>query len=969
MISQKLLSSIDILTVAQSKEFTNLSSFIQRLINDLIEQRKAQEINNTILAGKLDSVNYDMQLRLNEADRTTMREKILGSLFFPEIDERRSLIKEPAPDTLGWLFGSTSIESGYGTTIQPPWSNFRQWLREDTSMYWVSGKAGSGKSTLMAHIVEDERTHEELNLWRDGRTLNVLSFFFWRAGTQLQNSVPGLLRSLLYQLCRLHPAIADNIVAGLSSPAGAIPVWTERNLRNHITTAIQSSQEFRFCVFIDGLDEFTGDYNDLVDYINQLQAFSNLKVCASSRPELELATRFQGLKQLCLQDLNRGDIKRFVHQSLATTQLNEGERASLAGEVVRRSEGVFLWASLVTQSLLKGSMAGDDLDTLHERLDSLPRDLRELFRQMLTAVDDVYRKSLALYVQLKVVEREFCEEPFGIPIIAILQLKKRINSYEEFVKECESTEIQIATRSAGLLEVRSTNWQRYDKSVWKRAGRKFTSNKPCFMPGVCGLERRKCAGDEPCPAIFEHEDRTMEWIHRSAFEFLSGPDGSMLESGLGREVLLRKLSESCLSYLLVAPSYGGLGGDTVTVSRLHQIMRFVHGWYNNYPKMASAFLDNLGSRFTQFDTDEVVDSITGHWFSDEYTAETAFWSYCGEHRHWPYVSSRIGRILESTACGSLIAHLLAMAITGTRQRGAAHRICPQAVNNLAQALLQLTVQLSRPSHAAQAPTHKCIAAHRSGQLSRNSLWHGILTCATWKELIPDGSMTIMTRLIYILAMLTVADDIRLPPIYRLPFREKVSEQLFALMEMTDLYVAPEFGLNRIFIQISAKAWARFCYSAFPLTADTALGYIASHISAVEVCGAVRILCVPSVKGHWPEDRCLVTELRTSQYISIHPSIETSDRLLSLLYYYSRWGEGVRFKVCPNTREQFNEVCESLLQEIKSVEQGLDGGQQLIAAACIRVGLLGANVAYGPRDVYPRESSESSGSSVSSEFSG
>ncbi|KAH8160601.1 hypothetical protein CIB48_g7641 [Xylaria polymorpha] len=173
--------------------------------------------------------------------------------------------------------------------------------------------------------------------------------------------------------------------------------------------------------------------------------------------------------------------------------------------------------------------------------------------------------------------------------------------------------------------------------------------------------------------------------------------------------------------------------------------------------------------------------------------------------------------------------------------------------------------------------------------------NGILACATWKELVPDRSMAIMTRLIYILGALVGALQPWCIPPFGPPFHEKLPEPLFALMEMTELYVAPEFGLKRIFIQISAEAWARFCYSAFPTADTTGEGSMASHVSAVQVRRAVRILCVPSFKGRAAGSR---------------------DR--------------------------------------SEVEQGLDGGQQLITTACVIVGLLGAEVEYRPQVVYHSE---------------
>lgn len=220
----------------QTREFANLNLTTQQLISVLVQQREAQQSSNAAIENKLDGVQRDItdthisvtntvdsfhgniQHRFDEANQLRMREELLQSLWFPEIDLRRSEIKEPAPDTLDWIF-----ESGDHIGARLKWPSFRQWLREDSSMYWISGKAGSGKSTLMARIVKDKRTFEELDFWRNGDELEVLSFFFWRAGSDLQKSIRGLLRSLLYQLCCLRPSISDIVFSRLSSPAGLFP--------------------------------------------------------------------------------------------------------------------------------------------------------------------------------------------------------------------------------------------------------------------------------------------------------------------------------------------------------------------------------------------------------------------------------------------------------------------------------------------------------------------------------------------------------------------------------------------------------------------------------------------------------------------------------------------------------------------------------------------------------------------------
>lgn len=180
----------------------------------------------------------------------------------------------------------------------------------------------------MAHLVRDRRTRQELNAWSSGHKLEVLSFFFWRAGSDLQKSVSGLLRTLLYQLCGFQPAILALIASRLLSPPGKVPTWTEKALLEHISKAIKlSKRQHYLCVFIDGLDEYTGSYDDLLDCIEHLQDFRYVKFCVSSRPEVELAYRFLNSKQLRLQDLNRNDIEIFIERSFKKAKLNKQQHS------------------------------------------------------------------------------------------------------------------------------------------------------------------------------------------------------------------------------------------------------------------------------------------------------------------------------------------------------------------------------------------------------------------------------------------------------------------------------------------------------------------------------------------------------------------------------------------------------------------------------------------------------------------
>lgn len=78
-----------------------------------------------------------------------VQHSLLQSLSFDTMKHRSETIAEAHQETFEWIFSDSEFR---------PWSNFREWLQSDNGLYWLSGKAGSGKSTLMKYIVGHEET-------------------------------------------------------------------------------------------------------------------------------------------------------------------------------------------------------------------------------------------------------------------------------------------------------------------------------------------------------------------------------------------------------------------------------------------------------------------------------------------------------------------------------------------------------------------------------------------------------------------------------------------------------------------------------------------------------------------------------------------------------------------------------------------------------------------------------------------
>lgn len=85
------------------------------------------------------------------------------------------------------------------TEIDEKWCGFMSWLQSDKDkIFWIRGKPGSGKRTLMKFMIDNDNTERLLDSWRPGT--KILSHFFWKIGSQPQNSIKGLLCSLTYYI-------------------------------------------------------------------------------------------------------------------------------------------------------------------------------------------------------------------------------------------------------------------------------------------------------------------------------------------------------------------------------------------------------------------------------------------------------------------------------------------------------------------------------------------------------------------------------------------------------------------------------------------------------------------------------------------------------------------------------------------------------------------------------------------------
>lgn len=397
---------------------------------------------------------------------------ITNTLFVNHVDSRLEAISERHAETFSWIFEERQSKTS-------PWSSFPAWLRSGTGIYWIHGKAASGKSTLMKYVTLDTKTAKLLQEWAGDHSLVVAHFFCWNLGAEFQKTQAGLISSLVHQIFTQHPELVKIVLPELWEEVKAQPSflleilsvkwysWTFQGLRELLTT-IMSHHQFpaKWCIFIDGLDEFDGEHQDIISIVQQLVSIDNVKICLSSRPLVSFEDVYGPCPQLRLQDLTAGDIKLYVFENLAKSKRFQdfsGQQPvrveDLVQKVVDMSSGVFLWVILVVRSLQQGLANRDQLSDLETRLRQLPPELEDLFQLMLSSIrprfyidqgSRLFQITYQAGEQISALQLSFADDSDDS-----LCLSTSVGSLDPFCAESrfDSIKARVKTRTAGLLEV------------------------------------------------------------------------------------------------------------------------------------------------------------------------------------------------------------------------------------------------------------------------------------------------------------------------------------------------------------------------------------------------------------------------------------------------------------------------------------------------------------------------------------
>ncbi|KAJ8133152.1 hypothetical protein O1611_g474 [Lasiodiplodia mahajangana] len=394
----------------QLNQSTKLDRIITALesLGTLIAALRNQKPEPSATSKELEALEQEIsKLSLSQQD-VAEEQTILKSLSFETRPIRHASIPDAYQKTFQWAYDSKRNNPTSATSLA-------QWLKRGGGVFWVSGKPGSGKSTFMKFIADEPRTFGLLSEWSGSKKLVVASHYFWSAGTTMQKSQEGLLRSLLYEIflqCPESISVCGNWRPRSSQGReGGFSPWTSSELYKILRkVATYETASIRICFFMDGLDEYDGNHDDLCKVLTDVAKSTNIKICLSSRPwnEFEQAFGDDPRRKLYMQDLTRNDILEYTRSRLyehprwssLATKPSQGDW--LVHEIEKRACGVFLWVFLVTNLLRGGLTNRDSFSDIRRRLESFPVELEDFFRQILESVDPFYHKKMSTMLQMAI---------------------------------------------------------------------------------------------------------------------------------------------------------------------------------------------------------------------------------------------------------------------------------------------------------------------------------------------------------------------------------------------------------------------------------------------------------------------------------------------------------------------------------------------------------------------------------------
>ncbi|KAI5853548.1 hypothetical protein BZA05DRAFT_336663 [Tricharina praecox] len=274
------------------------------------------------------------------------------------------------------------------------WSHekYQNWsFSDNSSILYIMGKPGSGKSTLVKYFRENLRDREPLT-----QSACFASFFYSFRDGEYQTSHYSMLRSILYDVLNQNESffyhfqrefhMYQDMKDGRSEEHRT--GWPYESLKQ-ITLSLGDHPRTaeRSYFIIDAIDQSDeDDRRRIIELFGELcsKKACIVKVFFGSRPIATLDRYINSPEVIWMQVMNKEDIRAFVDSFLGPNLGFSDDILSRATEyIIENAHGVFLWIRLIKEELLGYSTTGCSKGSIFRFLKRLLTELEGLYERML----------------------------------------------------------------------------------------------------------------------------------------------------------------------------------------------------------------------------------------------------------------------------------------------------------------------------------------------------------------------------------------------------------------------------------------------------------------------------------------------------------------------------------------------------------------------------------------------------------
>ncbi|EAQ84065.1 hypothetical protein CHGG_10469 [Chaetomium globosum CBS 148.51] len=253
---------------------------------------------------------------------------------------------------------------------------------------WLNGPPGSGKSVASGHVIK----------YLESFNLDCAYFFF------KNNEKPSLtqfLLSMALQMAESNFQVRHTFLAmmeegeTIDSHSDHIMVWNNIFLGRIFKMALSQPQYW----VIDALDECQARLlTTLMSMFSRIEPNVPLRIFITSRPNGHVE-RLLNQEKIARVEMHTGqaeslrDIDGFVRSRLSPTiiaDFNE-EEGDLVAEIIEKSNGIFLWASLIMTRLDEAH----SIEAMRKTLDQVPSEMSGMYSGILQTIIESPNADLA----------------------------------------------------------------------------------------------------------------------------------------------------------------------------------------------------------------------------------------------------------------------------------------------------------------------------------------------------------------------------------------------------------------------------------------------------------------------------------------------------------------------------------------------------------------------------------------------